>query len=150
MFQNLETDVEVDGLLRCVRQHLAPTGACILNVFKPFREKDTLRCEWCTDDENLAWEITVSDERITCHDRRPRMDASNLVLYPELVYRRYAGDVLKDETILEIVMRCYYPKPFEQIIADHGFRVVNRWGGYAGEVYGEGPELVLQFTDATD
>jgi hypothetical protein len=25
-----------------------------------------------------------------------------------------------------------------------GFDIVNRWGGYAGEVYGEGPELVVE------
>jgi hypothetical protein len=42
-------------------------------------------------------------------------------------------------------LRCYAPEEFEQVILDHGFRIVQRWGGYAGERYGEGPELVVQF-----
>ena len=35
VFQLLETDAQVDGLLRCVQPHLAPGGTCILNVFQP-------------------------------------------------------------------------------------------------------------------
>ena len=27
----------------------------------------------------------------------------------------------------------------------HGFQMVGKWGGYAGESYGEGSELVIQF-----
>ncbi len=150
VFQNLETNSEVSGLFRCVRQHLAPDGTCILNVFRPFLEPDALRREWCTDDENLQWEIMLEGERITCHDRRSRMNSSNLTLYPELIYRRYAGNELKDETVLKIVMRCYYPRQLERIIIDHGFRISNKWGGYAGEIWGEGPELVVQFADAPD
>jgi len=106
-----------------------------------------LRREWCTEDEKLAWETFVGGARITCYDRRPRIDPDNLVLYPELVYRRYEGDVLKDETVLKIAMKCYYPEEFEKLILDRGFRIVDRWGGYAGERYGEGPELVVQFAD---
>ena len=149
VFQNLETDMQVDGLFRCVRKHLSPSGLCILNVFKPNRDSNALRREWCTGEENFSWETFVEGARITCHDRRPRMDSDNLVLYPELIYRRYEGGVLKDETVLKIVMRCYYPEEFEQIILDHGFRIVDHWGGYEGEPYGEGPELVVQFADGT-
>jgi SAM-dependent methyltransferase len=147
VFQILETDVEVDGLLKCVRQHLAPSGTCIFNVFKPLGDPNALRREWCTDKERLAWEIMVEDERITCHSRRHRVDVSKHIAYWELVYRRYAGEELKDETVLKNSVRCYYPEPFEQIIVNHGFRIINRWGGYAGEIYGEGPEFVLQFTN---
>ncbi len=68
-----------------------------------------------------------------------------LVLYPELVYRRYRGATLVDEAILGIAMRCYYPDELEQLILRHGFEIIRRWGGYAGERYGAGPELVLQF-----
>ena len=73
------------------------------------------------------------------------MDKERLVLYPELIYRLYEGDVLKEEAVLKLVMRCYYPAEFESLITSHGFRIVNRWGGYQGETYGAGPELVIQF-----
>ena len=61
------------------------------------------------------------------------------------IYRQYQGELLKDETVLKLVMRCYYPDSFEKLITTHGFSIIDLWGGYAGEVYGEGPELVIQF-----
>ena len=145
VFQNLETDSEVQGFFYSVRRHLSPQGACILNVFNPNRDRDTLRREWCSEDENLSWEAMIDGDRVACYDKRARMDKENLILYPELIYRRYENDVLKDETILKIVMRCYYPQDFEALIKTQGFSVMNRWGGYAGEAYGEGHELVIQF-----
>jgi SAM-dependent methyltransferase len=149
VFQNLETATQVDGLFRCVRKHLSPAGTCILNVFKPNRAPEALRRDWCTEDERLAWEISIEGTRIVCHERSPRMDPDNLVLYPELIYRRYEEEVLTGEAVLKIAMRCYYPEEFEKIIRSHGFRIVARWGGYAGEPYGEGSELVVQFTHGT-
>jgi SAM-dependent methyltransferase len=149
VLQNLETTTQVDGLFRCVRKHLSPAGTCILNVFKPNRAPEALRREWCTEEESFAWETFVEGTRISCHDRRPRMDPDNLVLYPELIYRRYEGEVLTGEAVLKIAMQCYYPEEFDKIILGHGFRIVDRWGGYEGEPYGEGPELVVQFTHGT-
>jgi SAM-dependent methyltransferase len=146
VLQNLETDAAVDGLFQYVRQHLAPRGSCILNVFHPLGDPDTLRREWCTKEEKLCWEVPIKDGRVTCHDRRPRMDPVKLILYPELIYRRYQGDDLVDEATLKIAMRCYYPEEFVCLVVNHGFRVLQQWGGYAGEPYGKGSELVVQFT----
>ena len=69
-----------------------------------------------------------------------------MVLYPELIYRRYHGKALVDEAVLKIAMRCYYPEEFLRLVEDHGFRVTGQWGGYAGEMYGDGGELVVAFT----
>jgi hypothetical protein len=62
-----------------------------------------------------------------------------------LIYRRYEQDVLVDEAILKILMRCYYPEEFEALISRHGFSIKNRWGGYSREIYGQGPEFVVEF-----
>ena len=145
VLQNVETDTAVEGLFECVRHHLAPNGSCILNVFNPKHDPDTLRREWCTDTEKLSWEVNIEGGRVKCHERRPRMDPDKLVLYPELIYRCYQGKKLVDEAVLKIAMRCYYPEEFVQLIVRYGFRILNRWGGYAGEPYGKGPELVVQF-----
>jgi hypothetical protein len=110
-------------------------------------DAETLRREWCTDEETLAWEVAVDDGKVTCHDRRPRLDRDKLILHPELVYRQYQGNRLVDETVLRIAMRCYYPEEFQRLIVDHGFTIINSWGGYTGEQYGAGSELVLQFTN---
>lgn len=145
VLQNIESDAEADGLFRCIDEYLAPGATCILNVFNPNRDRETLRRDWCSNEERLAWEAPTEDGKIACYDRRPQMDKEKLILYPELIYRKYQGDVLKDEVIFKIVMRCYYPDDFKKLITSHGFDIINVWGGYNGEVYGAGPELVVQF-----
>ena len=149
VFQNLETDREIAGLFDCIRGHLAPQGTCILNVFHPNRDRETLIKEWCTEEEQLAWEVDIPGGRVVCYDTRPRMDEEKLILYPELIYRRFENDVLVDEAILKILMRCYYPDEFEALISRHGFSIKNCWGGYSEEIYGQGPELVIQFGQRT-
>ena len=148
VFQNLETDTEVEGLFRCVRNHLSAGGSCILNVFNPKGDRENLRREWCNKTENFCWEAPFEGGRITCHDRRPKMDRDKLILYPELIYRRSEGATLQDEVVLKIVMRCYFPEDFEELIVAHGFQIINLWGGYSSEPYGQGPELVVQFKEA--
>lgn len=146
VLQNLETDAVVNGLFRCIRQHLKPEGSCILNVFRPYADPETLRREWCTEQETWEWEVTVEGGRVTCHNIRPRMDPDQMILYPELIYRRYQGEKRVDEATLKIALRCYYPEEFVQLISNQGFRVLQQWGGYNGEAYGQGSELVVEFT----
>lgn len=144
VFQNLETDAEVSGFFETVRRHLSASGTAIVTAFRPNLDPERMRREWCTDAERFAWQVPVEGGRVTLHDRRPRMDPESMVLYPELIYRRYRGNELVDEAVLRIPMRCYYPDELLSLAADHGFGVVNKWGGYAGEPYGEGPELVIE------
>jgi hypothetical protein len=77
------------------------------------------------------------------------MDPDRMILYPELIYRRYRGEALVDKAVLKIAMKCYYPEEFEQLITKQSFRVLGRWGGYEGEPYGQGSELVIQFTQGS-
>jgi SAM-dependent methyltransferase len=145
VLQNLETDAQVDGLFRCIHRHLAPGGTCILNVFMPNRDPQGLRQAWVSPEEHFYWETPLAGGKLVCYDRRARMDPDRLILYPEHIYRRYEGEVLQEETVLQLVLRCYYPDTFDRLIREHGFTILHRWGGYAGEAYGEGPELVIQF-----
>jgi SAM-dependent methyltransferase len=149
VLQNLETDQEVDGLFRCIRRHLTPNGTCILNVFRPYLESEDLRKQWSTTEETKSWEVPIQGGKLVCYDRRARINADKLILYPELIYRRYEGETLAEESVLKIVMRCYYPNTFEKLICEHGYAILNRWGGYEGEVYGQGPELVIQFGEGS-
>lgn len=145
VLQNLETDAEVDGLFRCIHRHLAQHGTCILNVFQPMYDPDTLRRKWVLPGETFEWEAQVEGGKITCASRRARMDPERFVIYPELVYRTFVAGKLAEEIVLKLVMRCYYPDTFERLILDHGLKILNRWGGYANEPYGQGSELVIQF-----
>jgi len=146
VIQNLETDAQLTGLFRCIRAHLAPEGRCILNVFHPNRPKAELLRTWASDEENLAWEVERRGERMTCHDVRRRLVENPLVLYPELIYRRYRGDQLLDETVLPIPMRCFYRDEFLELIRSAGLAITETWGGYGGEAYGQGGELIVEFS----
>ena len=145
VFQNLETDSECEGFFRTVRKHLVLGGTCVLNVFKPDRDPEALRREWPRQEEYQCWEVPIEDGRITCHGRNARMDSEKMVLYPELIFRTYRGKNLTEEVVLKILMRCYYPEEFTTTILNQGFEILNCWGGYLGERYGEGPELVVEF-----
>jgi SAM-dependent methyltransferase len=144
VLQMLETDEQVDGFFRSLRQHLTPGGSCILNAFNPQYDPEGLLKNWVSDKEVLIWEVPYEGGLLTCHDRRLRFDVESQMAYPELVYRWQKGDVLRDEVVQPLAMRCYYPDQFLRLIESHGFRVIARWGGYNGEPYGEGPELVAQ------
>jgi len=146
VIQNLETDRQLAGLFRCIRTHLADGGRCILNVFHPNRPPEAMRTEWVTDRENLAWEVRDSGTRVGGYDVRRRINDDPLILYPDLVYRRYVGDELVEEAVLTIPMRCFYPDEFLSLIRDEGFDVLETWGGYSGEEYGDGNELVAEFS----
>ena len=145
VFQNLKTNEEVAGLFKTVRSHLSDAGSCILNVFRPFLSRDAMATQWVCEEENLLWETPTENGRIALYDRRPRIDPQRQIIYPDQAYRRYRGDLLEDEVIHKIALRYYYPDQLEELITTHGFKIVNRWGGYADEPYGEGPELVIQF-----
>lgn len=147
VMQNLETDVQVAGLLASIGRHLAPGGSAILNAFLPNRSPAEMRATWCLAEEQLDSELALpSGGRLVRTHRRPRLRAEPLVCYPEIIYRRYdATGALEHEAVLKIAMRCWYPDELEKMVTDAGFRVTDRWGGYAGEAWGAGPELVIQF-----
>jgi SAM-dependent methyltransferase len=143
--QLLDTAAQVDGVFRCIGAHLAPAGTCILNVFHPQGGFERVRQEWERVPEVCVWEATVDGVRLRCDERRVRLDPTTHILYPELIYCRAVGDTWIEEAVLKIPRRCYTPEGFEEVIRAHGFQIIQRWGGYAGEHYGEGPELIVQF-----
>jgi SAM-dependent methyltransferase len=145
VFQLLDTEAQVEGLFRCIQAHLAPGGMCILNVFHPQGGFERVRQEWARVPKVCVWEATVDGVRLRCDERRARIDPTTQTLYPELIYSRAVGDTWIEDAVLKIPRRCYTPEAFEGMIRAHGFRIVQRWGGYAGERYGEGPELIVQF-----
>lgn len=149
VLQNLETDEQIDGLLAGIRKHLSPDGTAILNVFHA-ASVDTMKQKWAwgTDGEYFCWELPLPEGgRVTCHERRAKIDTTRCAIYPETIYRTYSGGALIRESVQQICMRCHYPEPFRKLILDHGFTITGQWGGYNGEAYSEGEELVIQFAD---
>lgn len=148
VFQNLATDVAIEGFFATVRAHLAPGGTCILNTFHPYADPATILAKWQEAAEDLEWERTDAGDVIRCYVRRGHVQADPLVLYPELIYRRYRAAQVVEEARSRIAMRCWYPADLQGRIRAAGFRVREAWGGYSGEPYGQGPELVVAMTEA--
>lgn len=144
--QSLESDIQLAGLFRCIRQHLTESGRCILNAFNPNRSQEAIRSEWVSAEEELAWEVQTGEGRVARYDVRRRIDPDRLILYPDLVYRRFVGEELVEEVMASIPMRCHYPDDFLSRIESEGFLIQGTWGGYAGEEYGVGGELVVEFS----
>jgi SAM-dependent methyltransferase len=145
VMQNLETDEQLDGMFEAIARHLAPNGRCILNAFHPNRSPERMKAEWVAEGEVLEWEVETEHGLLRRYDRRAALRNDPLVLYPELIDRLYVNGRLVSESVLRIAMRCFYPDELVEMIEAHGFRVVDRWGGYEGEPYGEGSELVVAF-----
>lgn len=146
VLQALASDQEVDGFFATIKRHLAPGGQCILNVFNPKRSKAEMLRDWPIPEEQVRWEKTLPDgSRVVHSEWYERITENPMVLYPHLIYRKYKGDRLIDELKQSIKMRCYYPDEFKQRIESYGFQIVESWGGYRGEKYGEGKELVVKF-----
>ncbi len=145
MFQNLESDSQVDGFFGTVRAHLNPHAKCIITAFRPNRERDALFDFWASSDEVFNWEVPFEGGRLTRHHRNAGFNEDTLTVYPELIYRMWDGTELVDEAVMKIAMRCYYPDELIGLVEERGFVITDTWGGYAGEEYGEGPELVVKF-----
>jgi len=146
VMQLLITDAALDGLFRTIDRHLAPGGTCILNAYRPFLPHERMVKEWASDKEILDYATQVDGGRITRHHACRRIQADPLVTFPEFIFRRYEGDRLVEETVEPLSMRCFYAEEFTALIEGHDFRITQCWGGYFGETYGEGPELVVAFT----
>ena len=146
VLQALETDEQVRGLFQVIRDHLASEGLAILNVFNPFLPRDEMATGWPQEESGLVEEHTLPNgESLKVFDERRRIDPERQVLYPKLIHRRFRGAELVDEHVNPICMRYYYPDQFCDLIESHGFKVLDRWGGYSEEPYGEGGELVVAF-----
>lgn len=146
VMQALETDKEVHSFLETISLHLKSSGMGILNVFNPKKSAEEMRANWCQPSEIIDQEIKLGDgSRLVYSFRQHKINKEKLVIYPDMIYRRYFNDVLVEEVIHPIIMRCYYPDEFKRLITNMGFTITRSWGGYNNEEYGVGPELVIEF-----
>jgi SAM-dependent methyltransferase len=122
VFQNLTTESQVAGLFATIRAHLAPGARAILNAFQPSADPPALVAKWSAGHEDLDWERVVEGGRVTCSVRRAGVSMDPLVLYPDLIYRRYQREVLVEEVVAKIAMRCWYPDELEARIGREGSR----------------------------
>lgn len=146
VLQNIETEVEC--FFGVISKHLAPQGAAIVTAFMPNRSREELIEKWSTQTEFDVWTKHDGADVIQHSIRYGGVREDPLTLYPDQIYRRFRSERLVEEAVSSPPMRVYYPDELRESIEQAGFRITNQWGGYSGETFGEGPELVVQFTHA--
>lgn len=144
VMQALETDVEVAGFLSSLKAHMNESSIASVNVFNPKFSAEEMATEWVQDGEtDCGQAILENGDVVKFTDIRQRISPDSQVMYPELVYRRYREGEFLDEHRNPICMRYWYPQQFLDLLSHNGFEIVDTWGGYDGQIYGEGPELVV-------
>lgn len=147
VFQALHSDELVDGLFEVIRRHLKPGGSSVINAFRPNLPRDRMAAEWIAPEPAFVREARWKDGVVRHFDLRGEMDADTMVLYPTLIYRFVDTDGRETgEFRQKISMRCWWPDDLREAVTSRGFRILDELGGYAGEPYGEGNELIIRFT----
>ncbi|MEN8240968.1 MAG: class I SAM-dependent methyltransferase [Chloroflexota bacterium] len=148
VFQLLTEDQQIQGFFETVRKHLAPGGKMILNAFRPFGPPKEILTKNSSVDNHYDYDLPFKDGRLMRFHtfRQPAIwEGEKLVFFPNLIYQYWFDGELIEESLNEISMRVWYPNQLLDLIETHSFNIVNRWGGYQGEDYGAGPELVIAF-----
>ncbi len=132
-FQHMYARRDALAALACVREHLAEGGSFALDVLNP-----DLR--WLTRDPNKRWARTrfrhpVSGERFE-YTTNQDYDRTTQIAHMRIYYERL--DVPPEEKrtiVVRLAHRQFFPAELSALLAHGGFRVDERWGGFAEEPF---------------
>jgi len=140
-FQGLTTREQHLGCLRCVRDHLAPDGRLIVDVFRCYTVLDD---SWCQDPTFVR---EVEDPRTGDHirfsDHRRRIDVDNQVIYPDMIFDIERPDGTREQVVEPLELSYFYEEQMRGLLDQAGLEVVEGWSDYAGTPIGQGPEQIF-------
>lgn len=143
-FQHLETVTDQLACLACVRQHLAPGGRFVFDLFDP--RLDALVDETRATGFGHEPEVTMPDGRkLKRWARVPHHDRPNQVLHCELIYDTVTPDGAEARVIDAFRMRYLFRFEAEHLLARAGFEVEALYCDYDKSPYGAKPEQELIF-----
>ena len=132
---HLLTPADFAACLACVREHLRPGGAFILDVLVPSL-KDLA---YDPSEERPLWDVLDSGTGSTIHIRqRSHYDPHTQV---DALTFTYSVDGRVDRTV-ELHMRMYFPEELDALLEENGFRLLWKAGDYTETPFG--PEARLQ------
>jgi len=140
-FQHLTTPEEQLACLGCVRNHLAPGGKFVLDIFDP--DLDILTDRGRVNEFGDEPPTGLPDgSELTVRYRTPCIDRTAQVCHCEMIYHVLHPDGRRERFVQPFTMRWTYRFEAEHLLALSGFRVREVFGGYSGEPVGAG-ELVF-------
>jgi SAM-dependent methyltransferase len=148
VFQLLIEDEQITSFFETLRNHLAPEGVVILNTFHPYGPPKAILERNSSPEIHYDQDLPFEQGRLIRFYtfRKPAiLDGERLVFFPNLGYQYWVGDEMIEESLAEISMRVWYPNQLLDLIETSNFEIIDKWGGYQGESYGKGPELVVSF-----
>jgi SAM-dependent methyltransferase len=132
-FQHMYSRRDADAALARVRAHVAPGGRFAFDVLNP-----DLR--WLTRDSNKRWARTKFTHPSSGHrfeySTNQDYDRATQIAHMRIYYERL--DVPPEEKRTQVVRlahRQFFPAELWALIVHAGFRVEERWGGFAEEPF---------------
>ncbi|PPT17143.1 class I SAM-dependent methyltransferase [Xanthomonas arboricola] len=145
VFQNLMYDNEVAGFFSCLDRCLLPNAVAIFDVFMPnFSSEEFLKLG--PSARCLDWEKELDDgSRFSKSSERIFVSKSPPFVISRITYERVSGSGISiDVSTIDVPMRIWQPDELIEVVRSHGYEVLRKHGGFAGEAWGEGPDLVLE------
>ena len=139
-FQSLTESRDQESCLASVREHLAPGGKFIINVFKPQGRLDE---RWINLNEAIDFDQTIGQKRVRRTNVRRAIDPERQIIYPEFTY--YVEEAGKPVQKLgeKLKLKYYYEPQLRQLLVDNQFEILESYGSYQRTPAGEGNELIF-------
>ncbi len=140
-FQHLGTVEEQLACLSCIREHLAPGGTFVLDIFDPDLEflTDTDRASEFGDEPPFI--LTDGREVIVTY-RNPSVDPVRQIVHCEMIFSVTYPDGRKQRHVQKFIMRYTFRWEAEHLLHRAGFKIRSVLGGYNSELVGSG-ELIF-------
>jgi SAM-dependent methyltransferase len=143
-FQHLVTVAEQRACLACIRQHLAPGGRCIIDVFNPRFDMLTPNPTIMQEREDLP-EMELPDGRkVRRAGRLAGFHREQQYNDIELIYYITYPDGQTERMVQAFPMRYYFRYEMEHLFELSGMRVVELFGDFDKSAYsGDSPEMIF-------
>ncbi len=140
-FQHLGTVEEQLACLACIREHLAPGGNFVLDIFDPDLEflTDTDRAIEFGEEPPF---ILKDGREVVVTYRNPSVDSVNQIVHCEMIFSVTHPDGREERHVQRFIMRYTFRWEAEHLLHRAGFKVKSVIGGYNSEMVGSG-ELIF-------
>ena len=129
-FSHLLEHKEIESCLRCTRDHLAPEGRFVIDIFTP-------SARTLARDENEVYTVGEYDDpdgpgRIVVTETK-RYDVATQVNH---AIWHYTNRDTQENWEIPFSLRMFYPQEINALLRYNGFAIENKFGGYDESPYG--------------